>query len=491
MSPTAPEIPGHQHVRGLDSGGFADVYVYRQLMPAREVAVKVLKGADLSAPAREQFAAEATVMAELTGHENIVRVLSAGELPDGRPYLVMEFYSNGDLRARVARQRLSVAEVVDIGVRIASAVGTAHHEKILHRDIKPSNILLSKHDVPALTDFGIASTLAAASSAPADHLSLLWSPPEALSNQPSTVRSDLFSLAATLWHLLVGHSPFEIPGGDNSERAVMSRIMTAAAPQTGRADVSDRLERLFRRTMAKDPVARPESAAEFARGLRLVQEEMGGELTPITIHGDVAPAQVAFDPAPANATRQSPVVVTEAQLPKATVARITRHEAETPPTVHRPVQIRPDEPPPPPETGKPRRWILAGALAAVMVMAVVGAVVLLSSGGNLPAVVTAPKSVQPQQNAGALGENEPPGTPAVVVARSNPSTLHFTWTYSAALASDTFLWRTTDGAKSGTARDNSLDVTDPTGVRFCVQIKVVRVAGDGGGTDYSPAACGT
>ncbi|MFC0436450.1 serine/threonine-protein kinase [Kutzneria buriramensis] len=495
MSAAPPDVPGHRYVRRLDSGGFADVHVYRQLRPDREVAVKILKDVDLSAQARQQFADEASVMAELTGHENIVRVLSAGELPDGRPYLVMEFYPNGDLRGRLERGPLPVAEVLDIGVRIASAVATAHHENILHRDIKPSNILLDKRGRPALTDFGIASTLAAGSSAPAEHLSLHWAPPEVVRNEPSTKLSDLFSLAATLWHLLAGHSPFEIPGGDNSDGPVMARITTMATPPTGRSDVPQRLERLLQRAMEKDTLARPASAVEFARLLRLVQEEMGSEPTPMSVPDEGPREPVVVAPVAASPTRKASVVVTAAKvqqfLPPDTVARPRRHEEKAQPTMLRSVPVSAEQADGPSERKVPRRWILIGSVAAMTAAGVGGAAVVLTGGGSAPTVVPPANSVQPQQNAGALGENEPPGTPTLVVVRSNPSTLHFSWTYSAQLASDTFRWRTPDGAKSGTTHESSLDISDPAGTKLCVQVKVVRVTGDDGTTDYSPAACGS
>jgi serine/threonine protein kinase len=494
MTAAAPDVPEHTFVRRLESGGFADVYVYRQLRPDREVAVKVLREIDLSAGVRQQFADEASVMAELTGHESIVRVLSAGELPDGRPYLVMEFYPNGDLRARLARGRLPVADVLDIGVRIAGAVATAHHEGILHRDIKPSNILLDKRGRPALTDFGIASTLAVGGSAPAAHLSLHWAPPEVLRNELSTDLSDLFSLAATLWHLLAGHSPFEIPGGDNADDAVYSRIVNSPVPKLGRADVPPQLERLLRRAMEKNPSARPESAVAFARVLRLVQEEMGREPTPLSIPDVSPPETMTANPLPPSPTCAAPAAATRAsvrQVPADTAVVPRRHAEKVDPTVVRSVQASAEQPEPVPGRRIPRRSLVVGSLAVVAVTGIGGAAVLLSGGGSTPPATTSPNSVQPRQNAGVLGENEPPGTPAIVVVRLSPSNLHFSWTYSAQLASDTFVWRTSDGVKTGTTRESSLDIADPAGTKLCVQVKVVRVTGDDGTADYSPAVCGT
>ena len=164
-----------------------------------------------------------------------------------------------------------------IGIQIGSAVETSHRHGVLHRDIKPQNILTDSYGEPALTDFGIATTKGGDGP---EGLSVPWSPPEILyGTAPGDQRSDVYSLGATLWHLLVGRSPFEEPGGDNGTFALMRRIKSDPPPRTQRADVPDSLERLLRQAMAKDPAARPQSAMELIRGLQSVEQELRLPLT--------------------------------------------------------------------------------------------------------------------------------------------------------------------------------------------------------------------
>ncbi|WP_374945780.1 serine/threonine-protein kinase, partial [Agreia sp.] len=154
-----PEIAGFTHEQLLGSGGFADVFLYEQRMPRRRVAIKVLLSEALTEGARENFDAEANLMAQLSTHPSIVTIYQADIAPDGRPYLVMEYCSRPNLAARYRREKISVAEALRIGIQVAGAVETAHRAGILHRDIKPANILTTEYNRPALTDFGISVTM--------------------------------------------------------------------------------------------------------------------------------------------------------------------------------------------------------------------------------------------------------------------------------------------------------------------------------------------
>ncbi|HEY6311310.1 MAG TPA: protein kinase [Streptosporangiaceae bacterium] len=266
-----PDLPGYRFVRHLGAGGNAQVYLYEQDLPHREVAVKVLNESALSEAARRRFTAEANVTAGLA-HRHIVQVFDAKVTNDGRPYIVMLYYPQPNLLVRARRAHLSVAEVLRIGIQIGSAVETSHRRGVLHRDIKPQNILTDSYGEPALTDFGIATTQGGDGP---EGLSVPWSPPEILySTGTGDQRSDVYSLGATLWHVLVGRSPFEQPGGDNKPFALMGRIKSDPVPATGRADVPGSLERLLRQAMAKDPAARPQTAMELIRGLQSVEQEL-------------------------------------------------------------------------------------------------------------------------------------------------------------------------------------------------------------------------
>ena len=289
-----PDLPGFTYVDLLGSGGFADVFLYEQQLPKRRVAVKVLLTDRMSSGSVEEFTAEANVMAMLSTHPAIVTIYQAGVAKDGRPYLVMEYCPRPNLQVRYRREPFSIAESLRVGVQVAAAVETAHRAGVLHRDIKPANILVTEYNRPALTDFGIASTTNAA--AESAGLSIPWSPPESFADVPrSDPRSDVYALGATVYTLLAGRSPFELPGQRNGAAELIHRIETLPLPALGRADVPVSLQRVLERAMAKAPVDRYESALALARALQTVQIELSHSVTPIDILDDHVPEDIEED----------------------------------------------------------------------------------------------------------------------------------------------------------------------------------------------------
>ncbi|HWS58036.1 MAG TPA: serine/threonine-protein kinase, partial [Actinotalea sp.] len=282
---TPPTIAGFEYIRLLGMGGFADVFLYRQLMPRRPVAVKVLLASGLDDQTRARFRTEADLMATLSHHPSIVTVLQADVAPDGRPYLVMEYCSRPGLGQRYRSERMGVAEVLRIGVRLAGAVETAHRAGILHRDIKPANVLVTDFGWPALTDFGIAATTGPAGASVG--MSIPWSPPEMLAEEPSgDVRADVYSLAATVYSLLARRSPFEVADASNTAADLIGRIERSPLAPTGRGDVPESLQAVLARAMDKSPAARHHSALAFARALQQVEAELMLPLTPLDLPED-------------------------------------------------------------------------------------------------------------------------------------------------------------------------------------------------------------
>ncbi|MEA9986102.1 serine/threonine-protein kinase [Subtercola sp. RTI3] len=303
-----PEIAGFSYIELLGSGGFADVFLYEQRMPRRRVAIKVLLPETLTDGARESFDAEANLMAQLSTHPSIVTIYQADISADGRPYLAMEYCSRPNLGARYRREKIGVAEVLRIGVQVAGAVETSHRAGILHRDIKPANILTTEYNRPALTDFGISVALVgggdgqggsggpggAGAEQETVGMSIPWSPPEVFGAvSASGSPADIYSLGATVYTLLAGRTPFEVPGGANAGIDLIARIQSAALQPTGRADVPESLEQILRVAMAKRPADRFTSALEFARALQKVQLELSLSVTPADVLDDALPAETA------------------------------------------------------------------------------------------------------------------------------------------------------------------------------------------------------
>jgi serine/threonine-protein kinase PknK len=278
-----PPIPGFTYISLLGSGGFSDVYLYEQDRPRRKVAVKVLLSDLKTEGARRRFESEANLMAQLSSHPYIVTIFEAEVTEAGHSYLAMEYCSRPSLDVRYRRQRFSVDEVLAVGIQVASAVETAHRAGIAHRDIKPANILVTDYNRPALTDFGISGTLGGDADEDAG-MSIPWSPPEQFTDGPvDGVMVDVWALGATLYTLLAGRSPFVMPGTDNSQRELISRITNSPLPRLGRADVPESLERALATAMAKPAASRYSSAHAFALALQRIQAELNLSVTPFEV----------------------------------------------------------------------------------------------------------------------------------------------------------------------------------------------------------------
>ena len=314
--PSAPPIlPGLTYIRPLGSGGFADVFLYEQDMPRRDVAVKVLPSDVRDPDLRRMFNAEADVLAHLSAHPSIVTVYQAGISADGRPYIVMEFCP-GSLTQRYRIERIPVEEVLTIGVKMASALEAAHRAGLVHRDVKPSNILVTTFGAPVLADFGISSSLSRETADEVLAMSIPWSAPEVIAEQTSgTVLSEVWSLGATVYSLLAGHSPFERrERGQNTKEQLRRRIARATYTDIPRADVPASLQAVLATSMSRDPRQRHASAREFAEALRTVQAELGISPTPLEI------AAEAWAPAP------EPVDFSDAALRGPARSRIERDD---------------------------------------------------------------------------------------------------------------------------------------------------------------------
>lgn len=292
-----PNLPGYTYVRPLGSGGFADVFLYQQNMPRRVVAVKVLLTPINDDLAAKAFAAEADVMAGLSGHPAILTVYEASVAPDGRPYLVME-HCPSSMAARYRSETIPIAEVLSVGVKIASAVESAHRVGMLHRDIKPSNILLTSFGHPVLSDFGVASATVAGDD---DMIAMSppWSAPEVVDRRSSgTVATEVWALAATVYTLAAGHAPFDIKGGRRSDEQLKGRIMRAKYVETGRTDAPASLEAALEGGLQRLPANRYPSAQAFAESLQAVERELGLAVTALELPGaQWAPAAYAGDAA--------------------------------------------------------------------------------------------------------------------------------------------------------------------------------------------------
>ena len=465
----APRIPGLELVRPLGSGGYADVFLYEQQQPRMNVAVKVLKREGLTAAIRRQFVDEANTMAQLADHPYIVQVFRSEQTADGGAYLVMKYYPPPNLAVRSRTDRMTVEEVLRTGIQLASAVETAHRAGIIHRDIKPANVLVSQYGQPGLTDFGIAGRGGHDEDLDEDvGVSVPWSPPEVLYGQSNgDARSDVYSLAATLWHLLVGRSPFEQPGGDNSAYALMPRIRAVPVPPTGRADVPVSLERLLSHAMSKKPDSRPQTALELARGLQAVEQEQRLPRTPVVVLDEEGNTTVAAMP-----TAGRP----EADHDRTMVRTPTSVALPDTPRPARPAEVEADDDEPTTISGG-----VILAVVGVLVVGLIGALVwALGRDGEPEAQPTASQRVQTGAPSRAIDYPEQPA----LDARSGSGSVTFSWNYVGVEEGDFSQLRVGDSETAVVDADvipvkdvRRYTVKGASGELVCAQVTVSRKSG--------------
>lgn len=526
-----PVIPGLHAERLLGSGGFSDVFLYSQELPRRQVAVKVLALDEITAESRAAFVDEANLMAQLSAHPFIVTIYNAAVAADGRPFFVMEYCPGPSLSQQYRYRQFTVADVLRTGIRVTSAVATAHAAGILHRDIKPANVLTNAYGWPALADFGISSAVDADMTGDAEQggsdrslgLSIPWSPPEMFEDSPlADVRSDVYSLAATVYTLLAGRSPFEVPGQPNGSIDLIGRIERGAITPFDRGDVPNSLLTVLRRGMAARAEDRFPSAIDFGRSLQRVELELSYSPTTLDVP-NLAPARPQARPADDDATRMRPVVTVRQPAPQpakqpdgddATIIRpsIPTVSAQTPPALGDETRLRqrPITPSlqPQVDTDDTRRKGPAaigtsasrgedaeerGAAASApkrqrrrLVPVTLGAAAVLLVAGGVTASVLLGTTGEPEPTSSKSGapiiitEVPTPVEKAITVA-DDGSSVTFEWSNPEPEDGDVFIWQRTEGAEQGQKHVSDTSTLTLDGLsgqdKVCVSVSISRQNG--------------
>ena len=257
-------LAGRYRLLGLlGRGGVGEVWRAEDLQLGRPVAIKLLRRLEGDAlSSLERFRREARATAQLS-HPNVVATYDIGTTDD-RAYLVMELVRGGDLAQLLRSHGLPPAEeVADLAIQAARGLDAAHAAGIVHRDVKPANLLLSSDGMLKITDFGIARMTGTEQTGGLTGPVLLgtaaYLAPEQVRGQPATPASDRYALGCVLYELLAGRPPFT---GETHEVLDGHVHQEPVAVLEYRPDAGDGLADLVMLLLAKDPAARPATAAE-------------------------------------------------------------------------------------------------------------------------------------------------------------------------------------------------------------------------------------
>jgi serine/threonine protein kinase len=305
-------IGAYRLVRELGQGGMGRVYLVYDTRLGRPAALKLLPSRLVNNPERVyRFQREARTASALN-HPNIITIYDFGQ-ENGRDYIVSEFVEGRTLREYVASFELSLNQVLDFTIQVASALEAAHAAGVVHRDIKPENIMVRPDGYVKVLDFGLAKLTEPESSDAETKTDLSegradfetrtgmvlgtvnYMSPEQARGQKVDARSDLFSLGVVLYELITGHRPF---GGETWHHTMVA--LTDAEPPPIARDVQGApaaLQKIISRALVKNREQRYQTAREMLADLKALQSELsanarieriGGEdiqqATPINEH---------------------------------------------------------------------------------------------------------------------------------------------------------------------------------------------------------------
>jgi len=253
----------YEVVKSIGEGGMANVYLARDLILNRDVAIKVLRG-DLANDEKfvRRFQREALASSSLS-HPNIVEMYDVGE-DKGTYYIVMEYVDGKTLKQLIKKRgALTLSECIDIMLQLTDGVEHAHESYIIHRDLKPQNIMIQDNGEIKITDFGIAMALNNTQLTQTNSVmgSVHYLPPEQASGKGSTVKSDVYSMGILFYELLTGNLPFR---GDNAVEIALKQIKDEIPSiRDTNPSIPQSIENIVLKATAKNPKNRYSSSREM------------------------------------------------------------------------------------------------------------------------------------------------------------------------------------------------------------------------------------
>jgi serine/threonine protein kinase len=269
----------------IGQGGVGVVYLARdQKLHNKPVVIKVLHEKSLQDSwVVQKFQQEKEALARVD-HPGVVGILDTGELPDGKPYLVMQYIDGVTLRSQIKPEGMPLERAAEIIRQTGRALSAAHDRGIFHRDLKPENIMLqtfgSGEEQVKIIDFGIAklkdSVVAPSTMTGATAGTVAYMAPEQLSGRPVSAATDIFAMGAIAYELVTGRKPFNPETG--FELLEMQRSGVRVQPKDLRPSLSEAASNLILRALSFDAQQRFASARELGDGLARALAEQTSEL---------------------------------------------------------------------------------------------------------------------------------------------------------------------------------------------------------------------
>ena len=253
----------YEIIQTIGEGGMANVYLAKDVIIDRYVAIKILRG-DLAGDEKfvRRFQREALAASSLS-HHNIVEMYDVGE-DNGMYYIVMEYIGGKTLKQLIKKRgALTLSECIDIMLQLTDGVNVAHSSYIIHRDLKPQNIMIQDNGEIKITDFGIAMALNNTQLTQTNSVmgSVHYLPPEQASGKGATVKSDIYSMGIMFFELLTGTLPFK---GENAVEIAFKQIKDdIPSVREINPSIPQSVENIILKATAKNPKNRYNNAKEM------------------------------------------------------------------------------------------------------------------------------------------------------------------------------------------------------------------------------------
>jgi eukaryotic-like serine/threonine-protein kinase len=279
------EIAYYRLLSSLGAGGMGEVYLAEDTRLGRRIALKLLPSQFTADAERvRRFEQEARAASALN-HPNIVTIHEIGRA-DSTNFIATEFIDGETLREHIAGRAVTLNEVLDIGIQVASALGAAHADGIVHRDIKPENVMVRPDRIVKVLDFGLAKLALPKVSAvdvEAQTPSMVktnpgvvmgtvqYMSPEQARAQDVDARTDIWSLGVVLYEMVTGRAPFE---GQTPSHVIVSILDSEPPPLAGYPEAPEELERIVTKALRKNREERYQTVGELSVDLKSLKQEL-------------------------------------------------------------------------------------------------------------------------------------------------------------------------------------------------------------------------